>query len=288
MRALVGITAAVATTLVTLAAQANNGGVAGYSGKPNINAPQGESCNQCHSGGTAPTVTLNGPASLAAGSSAEYTLVVSTGLARAGAGIAATDGVVLTPGTGLRDSFGEMVQNAPLAPSGGQATFRFTVKAPASGTTLRLWAVGLAANNNGGTSGDRASHVTKDVTITGGTTPKPDAGTGGTGGGSTADAGASTPDTDGGTTSGGSTGPTGSTGTNEDPDNAADPGDDDGTDAPASSGGSSRPGGAKGGAPANGGASCATSPIEGESGAMLTGIAAVAIAAAARRRRPRA
>lgn len=286
MRSFVGITAALAVSLVSFAASANNGGVAGYTGKPNINAPQGESCNQCHSGGTTPTVTINGPASLAAGASAEYTLVVSTGQTRAAGGVAATDGVVLTPGTGLRDSFGEMVQNAPLAVSGGQATFRFTVKAPASGTTLRLWAVGLAANNNGSTSGDKAAQVTKDVTITGGATPKPDAGPGT--GGSTTDAGAGTSSSSG--DPGGTSGTSSSSGTapdpTDDPANAADPGDDDdGEGAPASSGGT-RPGAKN--APGANAQSCAASPIGGGSGAMIVGLAAVAIAAAARRRRQRA
>jgi hypothetical protein len=117
------IAVSLAVFLSAGSAYANNGGLPGYSGKPTAIAPAGESCNQCHSGGTAPTVVINGPASLAAGQSAEYTLVVTTGLVRAGAGIAGSDGVVLTPvtGGGLRDSFGEMVQDAPLTVNGGSS-----------------------------------------------------------------------------------------------------------------------------------------------------------------------
>lgn len=164
------IAVSLAVFLTAGSAYANNGGLPGYSGKPTATTPAGESCNQCHTGGAAPTVIINGPATLAAGQSAEYTLVVTTGLVRAGAGIAGSDGVVLTPvaGGGLRDSFGEMVQDAPLTVSGGSATFRFTVKAPATGTTLKLWGVGLAANNATAQNGDRATHATRDVTITGG------------------------------------------------------------------------------------------------------------------------
>lgn len=224
-------------------AYANNGGLPGYSGKPTAISPQGESCNQCHSGGTAPTVVINGPATLAAGQSAEYTLVVTTGLVRAGGGVAGSDGVMLTPiaGGGFRDSFGEMVQDAPLTVNGGSATFRFTVKAPSVGTSMKLWGVGLAANNSANQSGDRATHATRDITITGGgVAPKPDggAGTGDGGGGGViegaggpaAEAGAGNGSGTGNGTGGGSGDGTGAGDGTGDGDNAADPdGTDDGT-----------------------------------------------------------
>src|SRR5205085_6474372 len=118
------------------------------------------------------------PASLNAGQVAEYTLVVTTGLTRAGGGIAATDGVKLENVAGLRDSFGEMVQDAPLAVANGSATFRFKVTAPSTGNAIKLWAVGLAANNSGNQTGDRATHTTKDITIVGGAPPPPPGGGG--------------------------------------------------------------------------------------------------------------
>lgn len=206
MRPLVVGTALLAASFASAPASANESGLAGYSGKPNLAAPAGESCNQCHTGGATPTVTLEGPASLAAGQTASYSLVVKTGLSRAAGGIAATDGIVLTPLTGLRDSFGEMVPNGDVAVAGGQATFTFSVKAPTSGTTLRLWAVGLAANGNNGVGGDRAAHTLRDIAVTGGTTPKPDAGPGGSD--------ASTPPSDAGDagTPGSSSGASGSSG----------------------------------------------------------------------------
>lgn len=196
--------------LCSRSALANTGGVAGYTGKPTTFAPQGESCNQCHTGGAAPQVRLEGPATMQAGQEAEFTFVVETGAARAAGSIAATDGVVLAPGTGLRDSFGEMVQNAPLTPAGGSATFRFRLKAPATNGTLMLWAVGLAANASGGSAGDRGAHTTRTVTVVGGTTPPPPApggdggtsGSSGTSGGTTGDGGA-TVDEDGNVVPGG-------------------------------------------------------------------------------------
>jgi len=193
MRSLVSVGAVAALTVATATAAANTSGVAGYTGKPNAAAPQGESCStNCHRGGTAPSaVTINGPDTLAAGQSAEYTLVVSTNAARVGAGIAATDGVALANVSGLRDSFGELVQDRPLAPSGGQVTFRFRVTAPMTGTAIKLWAVGLAANNDGNTGGDAARQTTKDITITGGNPPGGSSSGGTSSGGSSSGEGSS-------------------------------------------------------------------------------------------------
>jgi hypothetical protein len=174
---------AAAAMLVASAASANPNGVAGYTGKPNATAPQGESCNKCHAGGAAPQVTIDGPATLASGQTAEYTLVVRTGQTRAGAGIAASDGASLTAVSALRDSFGELVQSSPRAVAGGSATFGFRVTAPATGGTMRLWAVGLASNGSG-TGGDRAAHATREVSVQGPpASASPDGGASGDGGG---------------------------------------------------------------------------------------------------------
>ncbi|HSO39445.1 MAG TPA: choice-of-anchor V domain-containing protein [Labilithrix sp.] len=276
-----------ATGLFPLSALANKSGLAGYSGKPNLSAPAGESCNKCHSGGTAPQVTLTGPATLTAGQVADYSLVVTTGASRAAGAIAATDGIVLTPVTGLRDSFGEMVPNGGVATAGGSATFAFRVTAPLTGTTLRLWAVGLAENGNNGDSGDKATHLVRDVAVTGGTPPKPDAGgsssgdasvdpptgaDGGSSGGSSGSSGSSSGSSGG--ASGSSSGSSGSSGSSSG-DDGADPG------APASSSG----GGGEG-------ASCSSSPSSGVRGQGTIGVVLAALGViqlvAARRRRRRA
>lgn len=76
-------------------------------------------------------------------------MVITTGQTRAAGGVAATDGTKLTPGTGFRDSFGEMVQDSARTVSGGSATFSFKVTAPTFGTSLKLYAVGMAANGSG-------------------------------------------------------------------------------------------------------------------------------------------
>ena len=290
LRALAFVVASSATTLVPLAALANVSGLAGYSGKPNLSAPAGESCNKCHNGAAAPMVTLTGPATLTAGQVADYALVVTTGANRAAGGVAATDGIVLTPVTGLRDSFGEMVPNGGLAVSGGKATFNFKVTAPMTGSTLRLWAVGLAANGNNGASGDKAAHLIKDVAVTGGAPPKPDGGSSGSSGtsgtsGSSSGSDASV-DPDGGSPSGssGSSGSSsgsssgasgGTSGSSGDP--SGDPGADPGS---AGGNGNGSDGGGAGG--------CSTSlhaQGQGTIGVVLAALGVAQLVAARRRRR---
>jgi hypothetical protein len=286
---------ALAATLVLFApdAFANSGGLPGYTGKPTVISPQGESCNQCHTGGTAPTVALNGPATLAAGQTAEYQLVVTTALVRAGAGIAGSDGVILAPVAGLRDSFGEMVQDAPLVVSGGSATFRFKVTAPATGTSLKLWAVGLAANNSGSNAGDRATHTTRDIAITGGApAPTPDAGAPSGGGGGGGGDGGITPSTAGpGTGTPGD--PANANGTTQD--QATEPGGAGTADAPANDGnGPADPspsygaGHGRGPAAAPDAASCSAGAIAIDGDGLAAAAFVLIAAASAIRRRRRA
>jgi hypothetical protein len=167
VRLLAPVIAGLIVTTFAAPASAYGSGATGYTGKQ-----EDRSCNSCHSGGTAPQVTINGPASIAAGATADFTLVVATKQTRAGAGIAATDGTTLGAGAGLQALDGELTHSAGLAVSGGKATFKFKVTAPASGTSLRLYAVGLAANGSG-TGGDKATQITKDITVTGGSAATP-------------------------------------------------------------------------------------------------------------------
>lgn len=270
MRLGVAISLVLAASAVPLPASANGGGVAGYSGKPTTTSPEGQSCNQCHSGGAAPQVSLTGPATLTAGQSAEYALVVSTGQARAAGAVAGSDGALLAPsvGGGLRDSFGEMVQDGSRAVAGGQATFRFRVTAPTSGTTLKLWGVGLAANGSGA-GGDRAAHVTREITVTGGST-EPDPGSSG---------GAPSDDEpDGGATGEASSGS---------PSSSADPADDDVDETSDDGEGESATARSKRRRriSPDPSAACASSPARGASSTVLGASSAVALGFLARRRR---
>lgn len=216
---------------VSSVAHANSSGIAGYTGK------QGGTCADCHKGGATPTVKLTGPSTLAAGQSAEYSVLV-TGNGATAAAVAATDGVKLTAGGGFRDSFGEMVQ---AAAQGGNGTFKFTMTAPANGNTVKLWLVGLGG---GSQNNSAVKALTADITITGGGTgpiATGDAGTGagtgtGTGGGdgdggvdTTTGGGDPTAQTDGGApTSSSKKSTTKKTGDDADDDDDED--DDDGND----------------------------------------------------------
>lgn len=163
----VALAAALLALVAPRLATANPGGVAGYTGKPTSSAPAGESCNKCHSGGAAPQVSITGPSSLAASQSGDYAVVVTSGLARASGAVAATDGVALVPVSGLRDSFGELVQTGSQAAGGSAVQLRFRATAPARGGSFDLWAVGLGSNGSG-TGGDRAAHAKITVAVTGG------------------------------------------------------------------------------------------------------------------------
>ena len=147
---------------VSLAAFANASGAIGYSG-----APSTGSCNDCHSGGTAPTVTITGPDTLAAGATGNYTVVVNGG-ARVGVNIAITDplGALNPLSSNLGLAFRELYQSTPQA-SG--TSFQFSLSAPPNSGTLTIYATGNAVNNNGATSGDRSANATKAVTIMAGT-----------------------------------------------------------------------------------------------------------------------
>src|SRR6476660_3715531 len=99
---------------VPAVAFASSGGAPGYSGK------SGATCGSCHSGGaTAPTVTLAGPASLAAGSSGTYTMTITGGPGvKAGVGIAVDKGTLATVSSALFLYQNELLQNQPIAFSG--------------------------------------------------------------------------------------------------------------------------------------------------------------------------
>jgi hypothetical protein len=130
-------------------------------------------CNDCHTGGTIPTVTLTGPTSVDPDSTHEYTVTVSdvgaqnlAGLNVATAlGLLATGGADATStqtavGAGGRD---EITHTGPKMASGGVTTFSFLWTAPSLFTNVNLQAWGNAVNGNVSNSGDGAARFTLDV-----------------------------------------------------------------------------------------------------------------------------
>lgn len=156
--------------LCASAASANGLGVVGYAG--NLTA----TCNNCHSGGIAPTVAFAGPSTLQAGQTGDYTLTVTGGAGvRAGMNVAVDVVEAQLLGVaGETVSFSnEVHQAAPRAFSGTRASFRFRLLAPPFSGTVRLFGAGNSCNGNGASSGDRAGVSTMTVTVTGGaTTPR--------------------------------------------------------------------------------------------------------------------
>ncbi|MDB4994394.1 MAG: putative lipoprotein [Myxococcaceae bacterium] len=223
LSSLLGAGVFVASTAIASTASASSLGIDGNTNKPI--AGVGHRCGDCHSGGAAPTVAFAGPASLNAGQTGTYTFTVTGGV-RAGASVAVTpdsnDGqanvVTLIPGAKMSQKFNEVVQTGPATPAAGKVVFGFSFVAPQYGGTVKLWGAGVAANNNGSTSGDADALTTMTVTVVG-PTPGGDAGAKDSGvfvpsdGGSGSDGG-TVPGSDGGTvpgTDGGKLGADGST-----------------------------------------------------------------------------
>src|SRR5438132_3777199 len=103
---------------------AHAAGFTGYSGK------QGMNCNQCHTGGAAPTVTVTGPSSLMVGASATYTVTITGGAAVRGGFNAATSAGGLIAGANGKVVSGEVTHTAPQPFSAGSLAFSFTLQAP--------------------------------------------------------------------------------------------------------------------------------------------------------------
>ena len=144
-------------------ARAYSAGVFGYSGKPPAHA-----CTDCHSGGAAPPVTLNGPSTLTPGESAVYTLDVVTGASTRSAGfdVAVSDGqlAMIAQNNATFLNNGEISHKLPLA-RGQTVQVRFQLIAPSSPGALTLFATALSADGDGTTSGDGTASATLQLTV---------------------------------------------------------------------------------------------------------------------------
>jgi uncharacterized protein (TIGR03382 family) len=186
--------------LLSTSAFASSTGVSGYSGK---NAAQ--TCNTCHSGGTAPTVELTGPTTLAAGATGQYVLTIRGGAAVVGGTNIAVSNTAasLEPGAGMKKMGSEITHTSPKNFASGEVRFDFSVVAPASGGTLTIFGAGNSANNSAGQQGDMGATTTLNVTITGGSGGGTDGGTGGPDAGPGTDPGTGDDDKGGCSTTGG-------------------------------------------------------------------------------------
>lgn len=126
----------------------------------------------CHMGGTAPTIELSGPATLAPGESAEYMLMVSGpqvgGLnPGAGANIKATAGT-LAPGSDgvFKSLLKELVHQEPVPFDGEEMVhllFEFT--APAEAGTVTLFAAANSVNGDLQVTGDLSALTSMEIAV---------------------------------------------------------------------------------------------------------------------------
>lgn len=114
-------------------------------------------CGSCHgSSATADvSVVLNGPDTVTAGQTMQFTLTVSKP-SKIGAGldIATRNGVLAPVSSTIHLSNGELTHNDNIPMTNGSATVQFNYTAPGTPGTDTLWATGIATNSTGGTGGD--------------------------------------------------------------------------------------------------------------------------------------
>lgn len=157
------------------AAHASFYGRSGYAGNPTTNG--GNTCTTCHEPGAAvPSVAINGPANVQAGSLNTYEVVISDG-----PGQTAGLDVSLSPNTGHLLPFigetqllnGELTHTQPKPFSQGQAVFTFRWQAPEANQTVTMYVAGNSTNNNGNLTGDGINTTQKTIQVTGGVQPSP-------------------------------------------------------------------------------------------------------------------
>ncbi|MBC8042249.1 MAG: T9SS type A sorting domain-containing protein [Rhizobacter sp.] len=149
--------AVVSIVLLTIAhATVAGAWFSGITGRTKKNS-SGCTCHGTVSAAAAVTASISGPASLAAGETATYTLTVSGGPAvKAGVNIATINGELGTVSTELQKLSNELthVGGVPIAFSGGSASVQFSYTAPSTAGSDTIYANGNSTNDDGGNYGD--------------------------------------------------------------------------------------------------------------------------------------
>ena len=153
-------------TILTLAAaqqvQAFSSGVSGYSGQG------ANTCVQCHSGGTAPSVSLTGPPEVSPGTVNSYTLTISGGQAHSGGlDVSVDSGTLINTLADTKLQSGEITHTArALADGNGDVSFSFNWQAPTTPGTANIYSAGLSTNGDGGTLGDEVTTIVSAINVT--------------------------------------------------------------------------------------------------------------------------
>jgi len=136
---------AMATTLLAGAgaATAMPDGISGYSG-----LAADKTCATCHPGGNPPVATIDGPAMLAPGETAEYTFTLKTAKLFGGLDVAVDDAAArLTPVSPMTQLLGgEITHTQPLPVQNGEIVVKLSVTAPPTAGTITLHGDGQADN----------------------------------------------------------------------------------------------------------------------------------------------
>ena len=161
----------IACVIVALAAgagtsRATSTGIVGRSGKQAI------TCNGCHGGGVVPSVTFDGPTTLAPGTTGTFTFTVHSNDAdvqlRAGFNVAASGGTLrIVTGQPEKVLSGELTHTAPqpVADLTGDVTWTFRWQAPARAGDHMFWGAGNSVNFDHSTSGDRVATTTYGIVV---------------------------------------------------------------------------------------------------------------------------
>ena len=151
--------------------KASLNGRVGFSGNPATNG--GATCTACHAAGaTVPTVVLQGPTTVTAGTTNLYTLTISGGPAQTGGlNIAASNnrGTLLSTGADTQALLGELTHSAPKAFSGNQVAFTFAWTAPSFNDTVTLYGAGNSSDGQQSLTGDGIGATSLAIQVTGGT-----------------------------------------------------------------------------------------------------------------------
>jgi hypothetical protein len=165
MRALAifAVPALALTIVAPVNAWAWGAGISGYSGH------HGATCTECHFGGTAPMVSLRGPATLFAGQSGTFTLDVITGASttKVGFDVGASAGALSAVAGQPNESWmlGGDLAHTKNWPSGKTVQLEFTFTAPNDPGPLTLYLAALASDGVDDRGGDGTASTTMAVDV---------------------------------------------------------------------------------------------------------------------------
>ncbi len=149
MRKVHCIVSLLALFVVSLFLYSFSGGITGVTKK---STSPGCTCHGSFTPGV--TVSINGPDTIRANDSANFSVIISGGpLVMGGTNIATRFGSLI-PGDGMRKTDNELTHIAPYPPSNGTVTFNFKYKSPSIPGTDTIFANGNSVNFNGFSSGD--------------------------------------------------------------------------------------------------------------------------------------